>query len=754
MLKIRNQRIWKWNLAAGVAVFLVVFVLISACAETVEKKPEIGAQAEWMAPKKILMHTPGDEVFLGVLHPDAALFEKPFSIKKAGEQHREYIDRLRGYGAAVYTVLDVLLEGTLNEEGDAVPGPELDALRNFAAKSLTIDSSAVSLDMQDEQVSYKEKTISQLSPDELAKIILLRPTVHLYSTETNTGLGATYEMDPVMNLYFLRDQMITTAKGVVISKMHSEQRAPETEIIKFVLNKLGIEPIYEVKGEGRLEGGDYFSAGDTALIGQGLRTNAEGVKQLLDNRVFGVPRVVVVKDSWQNQEEMHLDTYFNIISPKLAVLVDLRMDTPEKPADKDIRTTVDVYQLEEDGYKLKIEDADFQEYMEDELGFTLIPVSRKDQNLYGINFLDVVSNKILAIDGVSAEYKKTLSDAGVDATWMDFSALTSGYGAAHCTTQVLLRKGITTDTEPSQLTDKVFMVSPDDFAYNLETAKSNTFQHQLEDADKVTELAVEQFNNTVNVLETEGIEVIHVPSREDVETPDAVFPNNWFSTHMTENGNNILVIYPMLTPDRRAEVRIDLLEEKLKDQSYDVDEVIDLSYFDEQNKFLEGTGSMVLDRRHHVTFASISPRTDIEVLDEFCRQLNYRSIVFHSYDQNGQLIYHTNVMMSIGDDFAVIAADNIKDDKERTMVLAELRALGKRIIKISPEQVNHMCGNILQLKTKDNNRIIVMSTTAYENFTAEQKTELEKSGKIVPVDIHTIEEVGGGSARCMLGEVF
>ena len=433
------------------ALFFAISIGISLYAETNNNGPKVGAKAEWQAPKEVLMHTPGEEVFLGVIHPKAALFEKPFSIKKAGEEHRKYIKLLEDAGATVHTVVDVLLEGTVDKEGNAIPGAPLDNLRKFAAKSLTIDCSALPKEKQSEEVAYKEKTISQLSPAELVQIILLRPTVHLYDTGTNTGLGATYTMDPVMNLFYLRDQMITTAKGIVISRMGSEQRAPETAIIKLVLKKLGITPIYEVTGNGRLEGGDYFSVGDTAFIGQGLRTNAEGVKQLLDHQVFGVPKVAVVKDSWKNQQEMHLDTYFNIISPKLAVLVDSRMDTPGHPAQKDIKTTVDVYELGKDGYKLKSKDINFQNYLEDDLGFKVIPVSRKDQEHYGINFLTIAPNKILAIDGVSDEYKKTLKDNGVDATWMDFAALTSGFGAAHCTTQVFYRENTDLDSDKISL---------------------------------------------------------------------------------------------------------------------------------------------------------------------------------------------------------------------------------------------------------------------------------------------------------------
>jgi arginine deiminase len=229
--------------------------------------------------------------------------------------------------------------------------------------------------------------------------------------------------------------------------MNSEQRAVETRIMGFVLRKLGIEPLYEVTGEGRLEGGDFLPAGDTAFIGQGLRTNAEGVRQLLEHNVFGVPRVVVVKEPWHSQDQMHLDTYFNILSPNRAVLVAERMDQRDatgqvvRPARPDRRCKVDVYELRDGKYERTQQDGDFQAFLEEEMGFELVPVSNEDQLDYGINFLCVGPNRILGIDGVSSTYKAALK--GVRATWMDFSNLTGGYGAAHCCTQVLRRRPVT-----------------------------------------------------------------------------------------------------------------------------------------------------------------------------------------------------------------------------------------------------------------------------------------------------------------------
>ncbi|MBW2740646.1 MAG: hypothetical protein JRE64_17795 [Deltaproteobacteria bacterium] len=406
-------------------IFLILFLIILFSTSIYAQAAKVGQKAEWEHPKKILMHTPGDEVFMGVLHPEAALYEKPFNLQIADAEHLKYIERLRKHGAEIFRVVDVLLKGTIDNQGRATLSPELDALRKFAGEFLEFDSSALEEPDKSRQKKYKKEILSQLTPYELVKIILQRPTIHLRQTDKNTGLSATYEVSPVMNLYFLRDQMITT------------------KIIKFVLRKLEITPIYEVTGIGRLEGGDYFPAGEVAFIGQGLRTNAEGVKQLLEHRVFGTPLVAVVKDSWKNQEEMHLDSYFNIIGPKLAVMVDLRMNNfVKEPELNEISSKVDVYRLEKEGYRLIIKNMDFQQYLEKELEYTIIPVSRKDQNLYGINFLTVAPSKILAIDGVSKAYKDALKENGVDAVWMDFSELTKGYGAAHCITQVLLREDV------------------------------------------------------------------------------------------------------------------------------------------------------------------------------------------------------------------------------------------------------------------------------------------------------------------------
>ncbi|WP_320171834.1 citrulline utilization hydrolase CtlX [Maridesulfovibrio sp.] len=314
-------------------------------------------------------------------------------------------------------------------------------------------------------------------------------------------------------------------------------------------------------------------------------------------------------------------------------------------------------------------------------------------------------------------------------------------------------KGLET-VEREQNTDTVLMVSPDDFGFNAQTAESNAFQNKDDNALKARNQALEESNNMAEKLRMAGVSVIVLPSRKDVKTPDAVFPNNWFSTHEMSNGERVLVLYPMLAPNRRAERRPELLEKNLKTAGYEITKVIDLTPWEEKNEFLEGTGSLVLDRVNGVAFAVLSPRTSGKVLDQFDEAMGYDSVRFHSVDKNGKDVYHTNVVMSVGKEFAVVCLESVKNEKERKALVEALEKRGKKIIPISLEQMYHMCGNIMELNSKSGGKVLLMSRTAFNNFTDGQKKELSKFCKLLPVDIETIERIGGGSARCMVGEVF
>ena len=381
--------------------------------------------------KTILVHTPTlSELFMGILHPEAALFKCPFNHEQAIVEHQNFIALLKEQNVTVINVLDVL-QGKLFNDSENF---SLEKLRHFAKNYITYKNAFEDVNAQ---ARYKEEIISTLPASFLIDIILKKPTITLEKTDINTGFKASYEENPLMNLYFLRDQSITTCKGVVLSNMNSDQRSAEVALIKFVYETLGIIPLHEVSAPGHLEGGDFLPAGEIDFIGQGLRTNEEGIRQLFEKNVFCANQVGVVKDSWFNQDQMHLDTFFNIIAPQKAVLVENRINVN---FDDVMSLHLDLYNKTDHGYLKVAENKDFVQFLTDELHYTIIPVSVSDQEKYGINFLTLKANKILAIDGVSQDYKDRLKAENVNATWMDFSNLTCGFGAAHCTTQVIHRE--------------------------------------------------------------------------------------------------------------------------------------------------------------------------------------------------------------------------------------------------------------------------------------------------------------------------
>lgn len=305
-----------------------------------------------------------------------------------------------------------------------------------------------------------------------------------------------------------------------------------------------------------------------------------------------------------------------------------------------------------------------------------------------------------------------------------------------------------------QSTNLVLMISPDTFQYNVQTANTNSFQHLPVDESSLNSKVMEEFESMVATLKANDIQVITLASPKGKLTPDAVFPNNWFSTHPNVNGTTDIVLYPMLAESRRLERQLNELLHELKHHKVNVDNVIDLTQHENESKVLEGTGSLVLDRVNKIAYASLSLRTDKEVLQKFIDKMGYTSILFHSHDSKGQPIYHTNVVMSIGTEFAVISAESIINPGEKEAVLSSLKKTGKEIINISAHQMTRMAANILEVRAKDGAIKIIMSQTAYDAFTPRQLQELEQYGDLVIVDIEHIEKIGGGSARCMLAEIF
>lgn len=291
------------------------------------------------------------------------------------------------------------------------------------------------------------------------------------------------------------------------------------------------------------------------------------------------------------------------------------------------------------------------------------------------------------------------------------------------------------------------MIRPVAFDFNTETAVNNAFQQKgsTEDAQQKAEA---EFDGFAQKLEAAGVDVTVVQDTPFPHTPDSIFPNNWISFH--HDGS--IVLYPMYAVNRRAERKQSVFESIQK--KFDINRTIDFTEREIQNRFLEGTGSMVLDRDNRIAYACISPRTDQALFEEWCKQLGYQPCAFHSVDENGHEIYHTNVMMCVADKFAVICLDSVPKTADRNLLTYMIAKSGKEIIDISYSQMNHFAGNMLQVRNKKGDKLIVMSSQAYHSLSKEQIKQIESFSRIVHADLTTIETNGGGSARCMLAEIF
>ena len=305
-----------------------------------------------------------------------------------------------------------------------------------------------------------------------------------------------------------------------------------------------------------------------------------------------------------------------------------------------------------------------------------------------------------------------------------------------------------------QTTNTILMVRPVSFRMNEETAVNNYYQKVLDNLTPsiVQEKALKEFDDFVEKLRNFGVNVIVIEDSINPDTPDSIFPNNWISFHV----NGTIATYPMFAENRRKERREDVFD-LLEENGFIINDIIDYTSAEEEGVFLEGTGSLLLDRVNKKAYCALSPRADEDLLIEFCENFEYTPVLFTSYQtvNNQRLaIYHTNVMMCLGETFSVICMDSIDDKKEQKNVLKHLKEDGKEIIKISEDQVNQFAGNMLQVKGENDELLLIMSTSAYTCLTKQQLQRLEKHCKIIHSPLDTIEACGGGSARCMMAEVF
>ncbi|MGB1075000.1 MAG: citrulline utilization hydrolase CtlX [Flavobacteriales bacterium] len=298
------------------------------------------------------------------------------------------------------------------------------------------------------------------------------------------------------------------------------------------------------------------------------------------------------------------------------------------------------------------------------------------------------------------------------------------------------------------------MIRPATFRMNEQTAINNHYQQTATGLSRsdVLSQALAEFDGLVTILKENGVHVHIFEADEEQDTPDALFPNNWISFHQ----DGVVGLYPMFAENRRTERREDVIVDLEHRYGFNIQEVLDFTEFESHQKFLEGTGSIVLDRQHQRAYAAISPRTDRLAFEHFCEALNYEGIVFtarQTTSEGRSPIYHTNVMMSIGSTFSAICLSAIDDDDERNMVQESLAENGLEIIDLSENQINHFAGNMLEVLSDAGERLIVMSAQAEQSLTTEIKKRLSAHGRIISSPLETIETCGGGSARCMLAEI-
>ena len=305
-----------------------------------------------------------------------------------------------------------------------------------------------------------------------------------------------------------------------------------------------------------------------------------------------------------------------------------------------------------------------------------------------------------------------------------------------------------------QITNTILMIRPVSFRMNEQTAVNNYYQQEAEgvSAETLQFKALQEFDGFVQKLRAAGVHVLVVNDNKKNNTPDSIFPNNWVSFH--ENGD--VGLYPMFAENRRLERREDIFD-LLEEEGFTIKNIVDYTAAEEEEVFLEGPGSLLLDRVHRKAYCALSPRADEDLLIEFCEDFEFTPVPFvanQTVDGERLPIYHTNVMMCLAEDFAVICLDSIDDKKERKNVLKHLKEDGKEVIAISEAQVNAFAGNMLQVKNDKGERILVMSEQAYKSLNQGQLDKLQKYGSIIYSNLEMIELNGGGSARCMMAEVF
>ncbi|MEJ6979284.1 arginine deiminase family protein [Pedobacter sp. P351] len=652
-----------------------------------------------------------------------------------------------------------------------------------------------------------QQDLINTAPVELAKTLI-----------SGSHLDGGMLFPPIPNLIFTRDVGIAINNFILVNKPAKAPRSRETLLARYIFfnhplfenyrdNILEIpdtlqyflRPGEEHGERTTIEGGDVMVVSpDHVLIGCTERTSASGasetIKLLFERKV--VKKVTVVKIP-SKRDFMHIDTIFTQVNRNTWVVLgslssqkfNKGSEAIDYISEKRNREKPEILQFERDKIN-ELKSFDCIESLLDDISKNDLGSTEKTQFIYSGNnvfpfdvreqwtdscnllalkegvvlgydrndqtieaFKEKGFNVIAAADLISKLENGETSAEALENTLilMPSAELSRARGGFHCMSMPLFRedlrlyKGEGLTNSPAST---ILMIRPVNFTFNEQTAQSNAFQDKKSKDLKVHKKALKEFDNLVSVLKENDLNVMVIEDNPEPHTPDSIFPNNWISTH---RGGKVF-IYPMNATNRRFEKRPEILDE-LRNR-FQIETEIDLSYLEAEGKFLEGTGSMVLDRQNKFAYACISPRTDIKALNIFCDLSGYKPIIFHGYDKKGTAIYHTNVMMCIGESFAVVCLDSISNKEERKHVINSLQSAGKEIIEISFAQMHKFAGNMLELKNTKGESLLVMSHQALQSLNSKQIQQLEHYCKIISSPLPTIENSGGGSVRCMIAEIY
>jgi len=559
-----------------------------------------------------------------------------------------------------------------------------------------------------------------------------------------------FSNNEVPNLNYL-----VSLKGLIVSETDLSKR--ETVLLQFLLEEKGIGLIAKVPGPIRFSNSDFIPYSKSlSFFGVGLNTEQASVRWMLKKDVLGSVIVAMVRDLFdRSPHRMHLRDVIQFVDPK-TVLVQSSILGKENLN----RRLVTEYVYFDSTYEMTKLDIELEEYLKG-LGFKVIPVSENISTFIFGNQLLVSDDSILSsLPNSSHSIVKKTSKEVILAFQRSsvFRKLSPCFEAAEIVIPQKTKVWDTChDTKPQQATHQVLMVAPIGFHLNAETAVDNYFMNQTNSSPfEIEAKALKEFSLFHHKLVQSGVLPILFYGEQFYKTPDAVFPNNWFSTHTSaelKSGVSTLVFYPMKSPSRRAERRKEIIDELRQVYKNEIS-LIEWENSD-LDSYLESTGALVLDHVNRVAYATLSQRCSQEVAQIWAKKLDYELILFHCTDSKNLPIYHTNVVMCVGTTLAVVCMECISTDQERAAVRSKLESTGHTVIDITRHQMENFCGNVLELKGTNNKRILVMSTKAYNNFTQQQLEIISKNvDEILHCPIETIESVGGGGVRCMLGELF